>query len=101
TLLAKVAFIFFLGSVLDLIINANPLIKLDGYYFLSQWLRLPNLMDRSRAYCSGLGRRIVFGEPGETGPRYSRRECVIYAVFGLLSSMYIMALLGTIVLFVG
>ena len=50
TLLSNLAFLFFLGSILEVISNANPLIKLDGYYFLSQWLRLPNLMDRSRAY---------------------------------------------------
>ena len=39
-----------LGSVLDVFFNTNPLIKLDGYYFLSQALRMPNLMDRSRGY---------------------------------------------------
>ncbi|MGH9853473.1 MAG: HlyD family efflux transporter periplasmic adaptor subunit, partial [Blastocatellia bacterium] len=62
TLLADMAFVFFCGSVLDVAFNGNPLIKLDGYYFLSQWLRLPNLMDRSRAYWRGLLRWIVFGE---------------------------------------
>src|SRR5215472_17213255 len=49
TLLASAAMAALLGSVLDVVFNANPLIKLDGYYFLSQWLRMPNLMDRSRA----------------------------------------------------
>jgi putative peptide zinc metalloprotease protein len=101
TLLATLALIIFLGSVLDLLINANPLIKLDGYYFLSQWLRLPNLMDRSRAYWRGLWRGAISGEPDEAAARHTRRERVVYAVFGLLSSLYIVALLGAIVLFVG
>jgi multidrug efflux pump subunit AcrA (membrane-fusion protein) len=99
TLLANVALIFFLGSVLDVFINANPLIKLDGYYFLSQWLRMPNLMDRSRAYWRGLWRRVVSGERDEAAAQPTR--CVVYAVFGLLSWLYIVALLGAIVLFVG
>lgn len=36
TLLSDTAFVFALGSGLDVFFNANPLLKLDGYYFLSQ-----------------------------------------------------------------
>ena len=39
TPLADIAFIFPRGSALDVFFNANPLIKLDGYYFLSQSFR--------------------------------------------------------------
>ncbi len=60
TLISELAFLFFLGSVVNVAFNANPLIKLDGYYFLSQALRLPNLMARSRAYWRGLWRRVVY-----------------------------------------
>ena len=63
TLPADLAFTFFCGSVLDVVFNGNPLIKLDGYYFLSQWLRLPNLMDRAREWWRGSLRRFVFGDP--------------------------------------
>jgi len=100
-LLADIAFAFFCGSVLDVAFNGNPLIKLDGYYFLSQWLRLPNLMDRSRAYWRGLLRRIVFGERNEDAARFSRREQAILAVFGLLSFVYTVALRLFIVIFLG
>ncbi|MEP7271628.1 MAG: hypothetical protein ABI882_08980, partial [Acidobacteriota bacterium] len=101
TLLADVAFAFFAGSVLDVAFNGNPLIKLDGYYFLSQWLRLPNLMDRSRAYWRGLMRWIVFGEPNEAAARFRRRERVILALFGLTSIIYTTALMVLIVVYVG
>ncbi len=100
TLLADVAFVFFCGSVLDVAFNGNPLIKLDGYYFLSQWLRLPNLMDRSRAYWRGLLRWIFFGERNEDTARFSRRERAILAVFGLASFSYSTALMVFIVVFV-
>lgn len=82
TLLSDGSFFFFLGSVLNLIFNANPLIKLDGYYFLSQCLQLPNLMDRSRGYWRGLLRGLLFGERKAEPVRYSRRERTIFFLFG-------------------
>jgi putative peptide zinc metalloprotease protein len=97
TLLSDLAFILFFGSVLNIAFNANPLIKLDGYYFLSQALRLPNLMDRSR----GWWRRVLFGERDGAAARYSWREHVIYATFGLLSTLYAGALAFLIVRYVG
>jgi multidrug resistance efflux pump len=97
---ADLAFCFFLGSVVDIAFNANPLIKLDGYYFLSQWLRLPNLMDRASEWCRGFWRRLVFGERNEAAARFSRREQAILAVFGLLSFVYTVALRLFIVIFV-
>jgi len=39
TPLADIAFIFPPGSALDVFFNANPLIKLDGYNFLSRSFR--------------------------------------------------------------
>ena len=99
TLLADVIFICMLGSVLDVFLNANPLIKLDGYYFLSQWLRLPNLMDRSRAYWLGLWRRLLTGQREEKP--YSRREKTIYTVYGALSAVYSVGLMAVIIFYVG
>ncbi len=101
TWLADLAFIFFFGSVLNIIFNANPLIKLDGYYFLSQWLRLPNLMDRSRALWRGWWRWLFTGKGDEMAARYSWRERAIYAIFGLLSFLYTIALSFFIIYYVG
>jgi putative peptide zinc metalloprotease protein len=79
TLPGRLAMVLVLASLMDVVFNANPLIKLDGYYFLSQWLGMPNLMDRSRAYWRG-----------ETS-RFSPRERRILCVFGLLSFLYNLA----------
>jgi len=64
-------------------------------------LRMPNLMDRSRAYWRGLLRRITSGERDKTGTRYSRRERAIYAAFGLASFIYNVGLRVVIVYFIG
>jgi hypothetical protein len=101
TIPADLAFAFFLGSVVDVIFNANPLIKLDGYYFLSQWLQIPNLMDRSRAWWRGELRRLFVGEAGKTTLDYTRRERSILAGFGLASFVYTMGLRVFIVLYAG
>ncbi len=101
TPLSDIAFIFLFADLVDVIFNANPLIKLDGYYFLSQWLGLPNLMDRSRAYWRGVLRRILLGEQNREAARYSRRERVIYLVFGLLSFTYNIAFASLILTYVG
>jgi putative peptide zinc metalloprotease protein len=83
--MGRIAMALVLGSLLDLIFNANPLIKLDGYYFLSQWLSIPNLMDRSRACWRGL---LWGSEPG----CFSRRDRRTLLTFGLLSFTYNLAL---------
>lgn len=101
TLASDLAFILFLGSVVDLVFNANPLIKLDGYYFLSQFLRLPNLMERSRAYWRGLLKRFLFGEKDRVAQRQLMREQAIYAAFGLTSFTYTVGLRALIVFYVG
>lgn len=101
TLPADLLFVILLGSVLDVFFNANPLIKLDGYYFLSQFLRLPNLMDRSRGYWRNVLKRILSGERNTESARYDRRERAIYLVFGLLSFFYNLAFASLIVIYVG
>jgi putative peptide zinc metalloprotease protein len=102
TLPADLAFTFFLGGVVDVVFNANPLIKLDGYYFLSQWLRMPNLMDRSRAYWRAALRRISLGKRETSSAlNYTGRERSILAVFGAASFFYTVGLRVFIVCYAG
>ena len=97
TVFSNLCMALVLGSLLDLLFNANPLIKLDGYYFLSQWLRLPNLMDRARAYWT----EIIFGRSGVQAEReqWTPRDRRIFFVFGLLSYSYNLAFPITILWF--
>ncbi len=48
------------AGLMTLLFNANPFIRMDGYYVMTDWLRLPNLAQRSQRYwqdriLSGLG----------------------------------------------
>lgn len=41
--------IMFLSSVSTVVFNANPLMRYDGYYILSDWLEIPNLAQKANA----------------------------------------------------
>ena len=50
-----------IASVSTLIFNANPLLRYDGYYILSDFLEIPNLRQKSTEYGLGLLKRHIFG----------------------------------------
>ncbi len=50
-----------IASVSTLVFNANPLLRYDGYYILSDFLEIPNLRQKSTEYAMGLVKRHVFG----------------------------------------
>lgn len=50
----------FVASVSTVIFNANPLLRYDGYYILSDLLEIPNLRQKSSEYALGLIKRHIF-----------------------------------------
>jgi putative peptide zinc metalloprotease protein len=50
-----------IASVSTIVFNANPLLRYDGYYILSDFLEIPNLRQKSSEYALGLIKRHVFG----------------------------------------
>ena len=49
-----------IGGVTTVLMNANPLIPLDGYYALSDYLEVPNLRQRAFAHLQWLIGRKLF-----------------------------------------
>ena len=93
----RVAFLAVLGGGSSVLLaNLNPLIPLDGYYALSDWLEIPNLRRRSFDYWTWLGKRFVLGidmaEPGVT-PR-ERRAFLIYGGLALLYTAFVLVASG-------
>jgi len=52
TVLSDFSFLVFLGGTFNILVNCNPLIKLDGYYALSQLLGIQNLHAQASAQAS-------------------------------------------------
>jgi putative peptide zinc metalloprotease protein len=70
-------------SVGTLVVNANPLIRYDGYYILSDLVEVPNLASRSRGLLAEKLRCWLLGQPPTDDPLLSprrRRGLLLYAV---------------------
>jgi multidrug resistance efflux pump len=75
--------------------NLNPLIRLDGYYLLSDYLEIPNLRTKALSYL-GAAVKNLRGTAGEVIAEVTPRERKIYLIYGLLSGTYIFLLLSFI-----
>jgi len=70
-----------------IVINMNPLIKLDGYYFLTESIGIPELKERSTAFLSGWFQTHALGVPVET-PVVPRRRVALFVIYACLSGLY-------------
>ncbi|WP_432822663.1 biotin/lipoyl-binding protein [Trichloromonas sp.] len=90
----------FVASVSTLVFNANPLLRYDGYYILSDLIDIPNLQSRSLAQLKYLGERYLFGGRDNSSPAHSRSETAWLSGYGILSGIYRVVVYGGIILFV-
>ena len=78
------SFIIVTYSGVETLFNFNPLIKLDGYYLLSDWLEVPNLHERGVNRFKANLRRWLWGAPR---PDPAPRGGILFA-YGLCSWGY-------------
>jgi multidrug resistance efflux pump len=87
TTLNHLALVVVATSAIKTFFNLNPLIKLDGYYLLSDWLEIPNLRQKAFQYLRARARSIFC--PGTEWLRQlTPRERGIFLVYGLLAGGY-------------
>jgi putative peptide zinc metalloprotease protein len=79
--------IILLTGVAVVLINLNPLIKLDGYYCMTELMGLPDLKERSTAFLSGWFQSRVLRLPVETIV-VPRRRVTLFIVYAILSGAY-------------
>ena len=89
TLISDVAFAAVLiGGITTVFMNVNPLIPLDGYYALSDYLEVPNLRQRAFAQVGWwLKAKVLRLEVPR--PPADAREQRIFLIYGGLASAYI------------
>jgi multidrug resistance efflux pump len=100
TWLNVVALVVMATSGIKTLFNLNPLIKLDGYYLLSDALEIPNLRQRAFSY---LGARLkqAWGSAIQGLKEAPPRERRVYLVYGLLAGAYSFSLLAFIAVRLG
>ncbi len=77
-----------MGGITSVLMNLNPLVPLDGYYALSDWLEVPNLRQRAMAYLSWAFQTRVLRRDLPTPPADEREER-IFLIYGILAAAYI------------
>jgi putative peptide zinc metalloprotease protein len=90
TRLADLGFLIFFAGTLNVFVNCNPLIKLDGYYALSQLLGVQNLQAYSAAYVRSLLARWL---GREAAPPKGPRRPVLYVAYWVASLTYALFLI--------
>ncbi len=75
-------------SISTWLINANPLMRFDGYYILSDWCDEPNLRTRADECAKYLFTRLMIGRAKELAMPVSRRRFWGLTVFSILGFVY-------------
>lgn len=89
--------IMIIAGVSTLLFNANPLIRFDGYYVLSDLIEIPNLGTRSTRYLGYLIQRYLFGVKDVKSPANSRGERIWFIGYAIASFIYRLFLIAFIV----
>jgi hypothetical protein len=81
-----------IGGITTVFMNANPLIPLDGYYALSDYLEVPNLRQRAFAHLAWLVKTRILRLDAPK-PAADEREARVFLIYGGLASAYIVLVL--------
>jgi len=81
-----------IAGISTLVFNANPLLRFDGYYILSDMLEIPNLGQRANAHLGYLVRRYLLGVtqavPANDAPG-ERAWFVFYAIASFFYRIFV------------
>jgi putative peptide zinc metalloprotease protein len=80
--------VMFVSSVSTLVFNANPLLRFDGYYILSDLLEIPNLRQKATA---ALQRKLgmwLLGLRPRVDPFLPARGQWMFAIYAVAASIY-------------
>jgi putative peptide zinc metalloprotease protein len=82
------------------LINWNPLMKLDGYYIMCDLVGIPELKEESTLYLSNWVKRNLWGLPVEV-PYVPKRRRAGYVAYASLSGLYSYSVLYVFASFIG
>ena len=89
----------FIASVTTLMFNANPLLRYDGYYILSDLLEIPNFAQRSKSYLYYLVKKYVWAVQNPKNPANTSGEKIWFVFYGIASTIYRLFILVVILVF--
>jgi putative peptide zinc metalloprotease protein len=92
--------VMLIAGVSTVLFNANPLLRFDGYYILSDLIDIPNLRQRSQQYLGAVLQRRLFGVASDT-VQATAREASWFVFFSIASFLYRLMVTLAIAIFIG
>lgn len=86
-----------IASVATLLVNANPLVRFDGYFMLSDLVGIPNLYSAGQHYVGHLFQKHFLGWEAAT-PKWNPHQAQFIKVYGLLALAWRLAFYAILVL---
>ncbi len=80
--------VFMVSNISTLLFNLNPLLRLDGYYILSDWLEVPNLRQKSEKMLENTCLRMFLGIEVETDPSQPTKHHWLFVTYALAATLY-------------
>jgi putative peptide zinc metalloprotease protein len=87
-----------LSGIQGALLNLNPLIKADGYYAVSQFLKIDNLQEESFAFLWSWVQKYILRHDIDLPPS-SKRQRRVFFLFGTSAIIYSTSLLILMILF--
>lgn len=92
TFLSRVCSITITFCAIQTLLNFNPLIRLDGYYMLSDFIEVPNLRPKAMTYLKGKLRRLFLGTRPVSEAGLGPKQRRLFFTYGIASSLFTIAL---------
>jgi putative peptide zinc metalloprotease protein len=80
--------VMFVSSVSTILFNANPLLRYDGYYILSDVLEIPNLRQKANSILGRIASHWCLGIKQPEDPFLPQRKLGWFALYAVASSLY-------------
>lgn len=80
--------VMFISSVTTILFNANPLLRYDGYYILSDIVEIPNLRQKATSILSRKLGHLCLGLEPPDDPFLPQRNQIFFAVYSVAAALY-------------
>lgn len=91
--------VMFVSSVSTIMFNANPLLRYDGYYILSDIAEIPNLRQKATSILSRKLSWLCLGIEQPDDPFLPQRNQAFFAIYSIAAAMYRWVVLFSILWF--
>ena len=91
--------VFFVTTITTVIFNANPLLRYDGYYMLSDWLGIPNLRAKASRQLRETFAEFCLGITSPPDPLMPETGRVWFVTYTIAATVYGWFVLSMVLLF--